>query len=119
VQRRPDNDGDGQRDLGADPGCADGGDADERSTRQCDNGIDDDGDGKSDWRGDGSGDPHCANLEDGREAPDPPLGCGLGPELVLLGPLFAAWRKRGSYTARTCPSASPTPRPISSSSGAR
>ena len=71
-----------------------------------------------DRRTDGSGDPHCASLTDNREAPDPPPGCGIGPELLLLGPLLAAVRRRrGSYTAPSCPS--PMPPPTSSSSAAR
>jgi hypothetical protein len=115
-----DNDGDGRADLGADAGCADTADTSELSAQQCDNGLDDDGDGEIDWRGDASGDPHCANLADDREAPDPPPGCGLGPELLPIAALLlAVRRRRGSYTARSCPSASPTRRPTSSSSGAR
>jgi hypothetical protein len=111
-----DNDGDGQLDLGADPGCASAADTSELGTKQCDNGQD--GDGKVDWRSDASGDPHCASLTDNREAPDPPTGCGLGPELLLLGPVLAAVRRRRrSYTAPSCPS--PTPPPTSSSSGSR
>jgi hypothetical protein len=111
-----DNDGDGRVDFGSDPGCASAADPSELSAKQCDNGLDDDADGFVD-----AADPHCTGPLDDREAPTQPSpGCGLGPELLLLGPLLAAVRRRrGSYTARTCPSASPTPRPISSSSGAR
>jgi hypothetical protein len=89
-----DNDGDGAFDVGADPGCADANDPSEKSSLRCDNGIDDDLDGKIDWRGDGSGDPQCANLLDDSEAPPPPAGCGIGPELLLLAPALAAARRR-------------------------
>ena len=90
-----DNDGDGRIDLGADAGCANAADTSELSALQCDNGLDDDADGKIDWRGDGSGDPHCSGLLDDRELPPPPgPGCGIGPELLLLGPLLAARRRR-------------------------
>jgi hypothetical protein len=105
-----DNDGDGRIDLGPDAGCASAADTSELSALQCDNGLDDDGDGKIDWRGDGTGDPHCSGLLDGTELPPPPgPGCGIGPELLLLGPLLAAVRRRrGSYTAPSCPSPTPT-----------
>jgi hypothetical protein len=89
-----DNDADGAFDAGADPGCADANDPSEKSSLQCDNGVDDDGDGKIDWRGDGSGDPQCASLTDDREAQPPPAGCGIGPELLALAPMFAATRQR-------------------------
>ena len=97
-----DNDGDGRSDLGPDPGCASAADTSELSSRQCDNGQDDDADGKVDWRGDGSGDPHCTGLLDDREAPDPPSGggCGIGPELLLLGPLLTAERRRRRFRRR-------------------
>jgi hypothetical protein len=93
-----DNDGDGRIDLGpgTDPGCASAADPSELGTKQCDNGQDDDGDGKIDFRPNGTGDPHCSGPLDDREAPDPPAGggCGLGPELLLLGPLLEAERRR-------------------------
>jgi hypothetical protein len=90
-----DNDSDGRVDHGSDAGCASTSDTSELSALQCDNGLDDDGDGKIDWRGDGSGDPHCVGLLDDREAPNQPVGgCGVGPELLLLGPLLAAVRRR-------------------------
>ena len=90
-----DNDGDGRIDLGSDAGCANAADTSELSALQCDNGLDDDADGKIDWRGDGSGDPHCSGLLDDRELPPPAgPGCGIGPELLLLGPLLAARRRR-------------------------
>jgi hypothetical protein len=89
-----DNDFDGQIDSPSDPGCANADDPNERSSKQCDNGLDDDGDGKIDWRGDATGDPQCVSLTDNSEAAPPPAGCGLGPELLLLGPLLAAARRR-------------------------
>jgi hypothetical protein len=98
-----DNDGDGRIDLGAggDPGCANAADTSELGAKQCDNGVDDDGDGELDWRADASGDPHCSGPLDDREAPTQPgLGCGLGPELLLLLPLLAAERKRRSRLGR-------------------
>jgi hypothetical protein len=88
-----DNDLDGRIDSPSDPGCADAADPNERSTRQCDNGLDDDHDGKIDWRGDASGDPHCTSLTDNNESTPPPWGCGLGPELLLLGPILTAMRR--------------------------
>jgi hypothetical protein len=96
-----DNDGDGRIDLGpgagTDPGCASASDPSELGTKQCDNGLDDDGDGKVDFRPNGTGDPQCVGPLDDREAPDPPPpsgGCGIGPELLLLGPLLEAERRR-------------------------
>lgn len=52
-----DDDGDGRADFPADPGCADAGDASERSAAfVCDNDLDDDGDGLTDF----PADPGCA-----------------------------------------------------------
>ena len=95
-----DNDFDGQIDSPSDPGCADAADPDERSTIECDNGHDDDGDGMIDYRGDATGDPQCLSLTDNSEGPAPPPGCGIGPELLLLGPLLAARRRSRSSPAR-------------------
>jgi hypothetical protein len=90
-----DNDGDGRIDLGNDPGCASAADPSELGAVQCDNGLDDDSDGLADFRPAGGGDPHCTGPLDDREAPNPPgPGCGLGPELLLLGPLLEAERRR-------------------------
>jgi hypothetical protein len=94
-----DNDGDGFSDE-ADPGCSAIDDTSEQSDVACDNGLDDDGDEKIDWRGDASGDPNCTDLTDPSEAPPPPPApsaapaCGLGPELGLALPLLAALRGR-------------------------
>ena len=41
-----DNDADGRIDHGSDPGCASTSDTSELSALQCDNGVDDDGDGE-------------------------------------------------------------------------
>jgi hypothetical protein len=89
-----DNDGDGQYDAPADPGCASASDTNEKSSAQCDNGLDDDGDGWIDRREDGTGDPQCSSLTDGSEFSPPGAGCGIGPELVLLAPALAALRRR-------------------------
>ncbi|MGH7288144.1 MAG: choice-of-anchor Q domain-containing protein, partial [Myxococcota bacterium] len=76
-----DEDGDGRIDFGSDPGCESASDPSELSIRQCDNGRDDDNDGTVDWRGDGTGDPHCANLSDKSEFPPPPRVQAAGPPL--------------------------------------
>jgi uncharacterized protein YuzB (UPF0349 family) len=88
-----DNDGDGRFDVSSDPGCTSAADTDEKSTLQCDNGLDDDGDGRIDWREDATGDPQCASLDDGSEFATPGVGCGIGPELLLLVPLLASMRR--------------------------
>ena len=92
---------DGRIDSPSDPGCANAADPNERSTKQCDVGLDDDGDGLIDWRGDGTGAPHCVSLGDNNESPppSPSWGCGIGLELLLLGPLLAAARRRPSSAA--------------------
>jgi CSLREA domain-containing protein len=54
---------------------------DEGSTRQCDNGRDDDLDGFVDWRPDGSGDPDCERPSDESEFPRPPRVRVNGPTL--------------------------------------
>jgi hypothetical protein len=58
-----DNGFDGRIDSPSDPGCADAPDPNERSTKQCDNGVDDDNDGKIDWRGDATGRPAVRQLD--------------------------------------------------------
>ena len=66
---------------------------------ECQNGLDDDGDGGIDWDGGAAyhagvamaePDDHCAGDPGGREA----AGCGLGLELALLWPLVACLRRR-------------------------
>ena len=115
-----DNDGDGRIDLGPDPGCANAADTSELSAppvRQRPRRRRRRQDRPAQRR-------HAATrtAAAARRTPScrrrPPPGCGLGPELLLLGPLLAAVRRRrGSYTAPSCPS--PTPPPTSSSSAAR
>jgi hypothetical protein len=57
----------------ADPGCESPRDDSERCTgtaaqcRDCDDGIDNDGDGKTDFRLDGTGDSQCTGLSDNNE----------------------------------------------------
>jgi sugar lactone lactonase YvrE len=88
---RLDNDGDGLIDVdGADPGCSNIDDNDERGENACDNGGDDDGDGLIDLA-----DPDCTDPYDSTESP-PIIGrCGLGPELAAFLPfLYAARRAR-------------------------
>jgi hypothetical protein len=115
-----DDDGDGQVDFGADPGCASAADASERG--DCDDGADNDGDGAVDFPADRScsgrsdlarertqcdngldddgdglvdrpADPQCASFWDDREAPSG--GCGLGAELIGLA-LLARRRRRAA-----------------------
>jgi cysteine-rich repeat protein len=141
CQNGIDDDGDGRTDL-ADQGCLSASDTSERHpTRRCDNGRDDDGDGKLDFAlaplaafdgdlgcaseggtteepacqngrdDDGDGlvdfdggaslglasppDPYCTSLTAAQEAPpQPPPGCGLGPELLALLPLLEGLRRR-------------------------
>jgi hypothetical protein len=82
-----DNDGDGRADFPADPGCS--GPSVGPEDPACDDGLDNDRDGRIDLA-----DPGCAAASGIREAPRAPLvGCGLGPELVLLlAPL--GWLRR-------------------------
>src|SRR5204862_1932912 len=61
----------------ADPGCSGPADTSEQSTNECDNGIDDDGDGRIDVRLGGAGDPGCASPGDSSEL-DPTLPCDNG-----------------------------------------
>jgi hypothetical protein len=61
---------------------------------ECNDGIDNDGDGKIDWDGGPGGatpDPQCSGkpFSDREDS-----GCGLGAELVLLAPLFALRRRK-------------------------
>ena len=70
----------------ADPGCLNAGDASELGPWQCDDGIDNDNDGKID-----SADPHCSGPTDNREA-KPKKRCGLGFEIALLLMPLAALR---------------------------
>ena len=66
-----DDDGDILTDNGADVGCADWFDDDERQAGlPCDDGLDNDGDGANDFRPTGGGDSGCASSSDLSEAPD-------------------------------------------------
>ncbi len=83
-----DNDGDGWADFPADPGCASA--AAPLEDPACDDGLDNDRDGALDLA-----DPGCASASGRREAPAPLWGCGIGPELALLLPIFWLTRRRG------------------------
>ena len=89
-----DNDGDGLVDWPADVGCQAATSGNESPA--CDDGIDNDGDGAIDWDG-GPGvtpDPQCASNA-WRNHESPPVGCGLGFEVVLLAPLAARLARLG------------------------
>jgi hypothetical protein len=98
-----DNDGDGLTDFaGGDVGCPANNSTVEDA--QCDDGRDNDLDGTIDADGGGTGlpDDYCAgdpsrSLEG--PATGPAAGCGLGPELALLGPLLAMRRARARRPA--------------------
>jgi hypothetical protein len=65
-----DDDRDGEADAGQDPGCSGPeDDSEHEATLPCDNGEDDDGDGRADFRMDGTGDPGCGSSW-GREHPE-------------------------------------------------
>lgn len=69
-----DEDGDGQIDYPADPGCDSATDSTERDDKlACDDGIDDDGDGLTDW----PADPGCSSSTDSSEQ-SPALVCDDG-----------------------------------------
>jgi len=93
-----DNDGDGLTDfVGGDVGCPTNNSTVEDA--QCDDGRDNDQDGTIDADGGSTGlpDSYCAG-EPSNTIEAPPSsgggGCGLGPELVTLGLLFALRRRR-------------------------
>jgi hypothetical protein len=73
----------------------------------CADGLDNDGDGLVDFDGGAtagltplaSPDPTCAAALGAAEVAPPSTGCGVGPELLLLGPLLAAVRRRPSSAA--------------------
>ena len=87
-----DDDGDGDSDYPADPGCASLVAPQERT--ECDDGLDNDGDGAIDWDGAGAGapDPQCGG--DPMRVIENPLYCGLGFEVALLLPPLLALRRR-------------------------
>jgi hypothetical protein len=69
-----------------------GGDVGAFPLRACSDGSDNDGDGAADLA-----DVNCASLDDVSERPLSPVGCGLGPELVVVfGLLARASRRRGA-----------------------
>jgi hypothetical protein len=86
-----DNDGDGQIDFPADPGCHSLSSALEDP--QCEDGLDNDGDGRIDWDGPGAPDPDCGGTP-WRNSEAPPPSCGAGPELAPLLALLALLRRR-------------------------
>ena len=92
-----DNDGDGAFDFsGADLGCASPLGAMEDPG--CDDGFDNDRDGATDADGGGTGivDASCGGVASNGAEVAGNVGCGLGPELVLLLPLLAARRRRAA-----------------------
>jgi hypothetical protein len=101
---RLDNDGDGHTDFSRDPGCQTPTSAKENP--QCQDGLNNDGQTGIDFDGGASlnggvpldvADPQCSSpWLDQEAAPPPPAGggCGIGPELLLLLPLFARLRRR-------------------------
>jgi hypothetical protein len=117
CQNGIDDDHDNLTDWPADPGCASPDDDSEKSAAiACDDGIDNDGDGKIDMldagcpfpaapveatqcddgvdnNGDGSvdfDDPNCSRLWPYWELPP---RCGIGAELALMIPLLGWWRR--------------------------
>ena len=91
-----DNDGDGITDFaGGDLGCPTNNSTLEDG--QCDDGRDNDLDGAIDADGGGAGPPdsYCAgDPSASTEAAQVTSGCGIGPELLVLAPLFALRRRR-------------------------
>lgn len=72
-----DDDGDGQADFPADPGCSSAADGDEHdATLVCDDGIDQDGDTYADF----PADPGCSNLSDTSELGPPGRECDNGED---------------------------------------
>ena len=81
-------------DFQADPGCLFATSAIENP--QCDDDLDNDGDGAVDWDGGPrrlTPDPHCVGTPF-RNWERPPSSCGLGTELALLMPALIALRRR-------------------------
>ncbi|MCP5056075.1 MAG: S8 family serine peptidase [bacterium] len=84
-----DDDVDGFADYPSDPGCLTGFWPEDPA---CQDGIDNDGDGRIDFTG-ASPDPGCASDFDTSET-NPGSSCGVGFELVLVLPLILAARRR-------------------------
>jgi hypothetical protein len=99
---RTDGDGDGHTDFPRDPGCQTPTSAKENP--QCQDGLDNDGQTGIDFDGGASAnggvaldvaDPQCtAPWLDREAAQTGGVGCGVGPELLLLAPLLWAVRRR-------------------------
>jgi hypothetical protein len=90
-----DNDGDYRSDVNGDPGCG-GSPNNVREDPACNDGIDNDGDGKVDYDGFGGfyePDPNCGIANKNKETAS---GCGLGFELMLLLARLRALRRRRS-----------------------
>lgn len=102
-----DNDGDGQVDFPADPGCSAADDGDETDPPQCSDGKDNDSDGQVDF----PNDKGCSAADDNDEtdpckAPETGerislKGCGTGDVLVLRGVNFEYDKSRLTKNART------------------
>lgn len=93
-----DDDGDGYVDT-ADPGCSGSSDPLELSNKACDDGVDNDNDGFTDFDPDpGEGDPQCYGPTDNREKPKG--GCGLGFEVALGLWVVAWWHRRRARRGR-------------------
>jgi len=102
-----DDDGDGLVDAGADPGCLDA--SSEHEDPECQDGVNNDPgqDAWIDFDGGASAglapaeqtapDPQCmgAGWRDREAAPAAGAGCGIGPELLVLGIALAALRRGG------------------------
>jgi cysteine-rich repeat protein len=103
-----DDDGDGFTDVPDDPGCG-GNPSRTLENPQCQDGVDNDGQTGIDFDGGASvnggvplavPDPECTSAQKNQEAAATSGGggfaCGVGPELLLLVPAFAALRRRRS-----------------------
>jgi cysteine-rich repeat protein len=94
-----DDDGDFRADYAADPlaagdpGCFSAA-ANALEEPQCSDGIDNDGDGQVDFAGGPFGEPADAYCQTAAQNTEKKKACGLGPELAVLLPLLAAWRRR-------------------------
>ncbi len=87
-----DDDGDGQVDFPADPGCEHG--LWPLEAPACDDGLDNDLDGALDFAGGASGEPPDGDCLAASDLTEGGAACGLGPELALGLPLLAALRRR-------------------------
>lgn len=98
-----DNDGDGQTDFPADPGCASAGDTSETEPLPppaiCADGLDNDGDGLTDF----PADPGCASATDADEynAPPPPPSTSLPAQITISSDWGSGYCANGSVTNNT------------------